>query len=78
MRGVWNGRHSGDGRGTERRLRADFDGLALWQQASADRSLRYLFIACHESVKDRAMAALREIGFSRSFRGLHGTAKRER
>ena len=55
---------------------ADFDGLALWQQASADRSLRYLFIACHESVKDRAMAALREIGFSPvSFRGLHGTAK---
>ena len=55
---------------------AGFDGLALWQQASADRALRYLFIACHESVREAAMAALREIGFSPvSFRGLHGTAK---
>ena len=55
---------------------AGFDGLALWQKASADRALRYLFIACHESVREAAMAALREIGFSPvSFRGLHGTAK---
>ena len=55
---------------------AAFDGLALWREASADRSLRYLFIACHESVKEAAMTALREIGFSPvSFRGLQGTAK---
>ena len=55
---------------------AGFDGLALWQQASADRALRYLFIACHESVREAAMAALREIGFSTvSFRGMTGTAK---
>ena len=52
---------------------AGFDGLALWQQASADRALRYLFIACHESVREAAMTALREIGFSPvSFRGLQG------
>ena len=55
---------------------AGFGGLALWQQASADRALRYLFIACHESVREAAMAALREVGFSPvSFRGLQGTAK---
>ncbi len=55
---------------------AGFGGLALWQQASADRALRYLFIACHESVREAAMTALREIGFSPvSFRGLQGTAK---
>ena len=55
---------------------AGFGGLALWQQASADRALRYLFIACHECVREAAMAALREVGFSPvSFRGLHGTAK---
>ena len=55
---------------------AAFDGLALWREASADRSLRYLFIACHESVSEAAMTALREIGFSPvSFRGLQGTAK---
>ena len=55
---------------------ATFDGLALWREASADRSLRYLFIACHESVNEAAMTALREIGFSPvSFRGLQGTAK---
>ena len=55
---------------------ATFDGLALWREASADRSLRYLFIACHESVNEAAMTALREIGFSpASFRGLQGTAK---
>ena len=55
---------------------AAFDGLALWREASADRSLRYLFIACHESVNEAAMTALREIGFSPvSFRGLQGTAK---
>ena len=53
-----------------------FDGLALWRQASADRSLRYLLVICHESVREQAMAALRETGFSSvSFRGLHGTAK---
>ena len=53
-----------------------FDGLALWRQASADRSLRYLLVLCHESVREQAMAALRETGFSPvSFRGLHGTAK---
>ena len=53
-----------------------FDGLALWRQASADRSLRYLLIVCHESVREQTMAALRETGFSPvSFRGLHGTAK---
>ncbi len=55
---------------------AAFDGLALWREASADRSLRYLFIACHESVNEAAMTALREISFSPvSFRGLQGTAK---
>ena len=53
-----------------------FDGLALWRQASADRSLRYLLVLFHESVREQAMAALRETGFSPvSFRGLHGTAK---
>ena len=53
-----------------------FDGLALWRQASADRSLRYLLVLCHESVREQAMAVLRETGFSPvSFRGLHGTAK---
>ena len=53
-----------------------FDGLALWRQASADRSLRYLLVICHESVREQAMAALRETGFSPvSFRGLHGAAK---
>ena len=55
---------------------AAFDGLALWREASADRSLRYLFIACHESVNEAAMTALREISFSPvSFHGLQGTAK---
>ena len=55
---------------------AAFDGLAIWREASADRSLRYLFIACHESVNEAAMTALREISFSPvSFHGLQGTAK---
>lgn len=51
-------------------------GLLTWQQASSDRSLRYLLVMCHGSVKDRALSALRDLGFSTvSFRGMTGTAK---
>ena len=51
-------------------------GLLTWQQASSDRSLRYLLVMCHGSVKERALSALRDLGFSTvSFRGMTGTAK---
>ena len=51
-------------------------GLLTWQQASRDRSLRYLLVMCHGSVKERALSALRDLGFSTvSFRGMTGTAK---
>ena len=57
-------------------LADSLDGLLTWQQASSDRSLRYLLVMCHGSVKERAMSALRDLGFSTvSFRGMTGTAK---
>ena len=50
-------------------LADSLDGLLTWQQASSDRSLRYLLVMCHGSV-------LRDLGFSTvSFRGMTGTAK---
>ena len=57
-------------------LADSLDGLLAWQQASSDRSLRYLLVMCHGSVKERALSALRDLGFSTvSFRGMTGTAK---
>ena len=57
-------------------LADSLDGLPTWQQASSDRSLRYLLVMCHGSVKERALSALRDLGFSTvSFRGMTGTAK---
>ena len=57
-------------------LADSLDGLLTWQQASSDRSLRYLRVMCHGSVKERALSALRDLGFSTvSFRGMTGTAK---
>ena len=57
-------------------LADSLDGLLTWQQASSDRSLRYLLVMCHGSVKERARSALRDLGFSTvSFRGMTGTAK---
>ena len=57
-------------------LADSLDGLLIWQQASSDRSLRYLLVMCHGSVKERALSALRDLGFSTvSFRGMTGTAK---
>lgn len=57
-------------------LADSLDGLLTWQQASSDRSLRYLLAMCHGSVKERALSALRDLGFSTvSFRGMTGTAK---
>ena len=57
-------------------LADSLDGLLTWQQASSDRSLRYLLVMCHGSVKERALSALRDLGFSTvSFRGMTGTAK---
>ena len=57
-------------------LADSLDGLLTWQQASSDRSLRYLLVMCHGSVKERALSALRDLGFSTvSFRGITGTAK---
>lgn len=57
-------------------LADSLDGLLTWQQASSDRSLRYLLVMCHRSVRERALSALRDIGFSTvSFRGMTGTAK---
>ena len=57
-------------------LADSLDGLLTWQQASGDRSLRYLLVMCHGSVKERALSALRDLGFSTvSFRGMTGTAK---
>ena len=57
-------------------LADSLDGLLTWQQASSDRSLRYLLVLCHGSVKERALSALRDLGFSTvSFRGMTGTAK---
>ena len=57
-------------------LADSLDGLLTWQQASSDRSLRYLLVMCHRSVKERALSALRDLGFSTvSFRGMTGTAK---
>lgn len=57
-------------------LADSLDGLLTWQQASSDRSLRYLLVMCHGSVKERALSALRDLGFSTvSFRGMSGTAK---
>ena len=57
-------------------LADSLDGLLTWQQASSDRSLRYLLVMCHGSVKERALSALRDLGFStESFRGMTGTAK---
>ena len=59
-----------------RALSDSLSGLLTWQQASSDKTLRYLLIACHKSVKERALSALRELGFSTvSFRGLCGTAE---
>ena len=64
---------------TDDALRALSDSLSnllTWQQASSDKMLRYLLIACHKSVKEQALSALRELGFSTvSFRGLCGTAE---
>ena len=58
-------------------LADSLDGLLTWQQASSDRSLRYLLMMCHGSVKERALSALRDLGFSTvSFRGMTGTAKK--
>ena len=57
-------------------LADSLDGLLTWQQASSDRSLRYLLVMCHGSVKERALSALRDLGFSTvSFRGMTGTAR---
>ena len=57
-------------------LADSLDGLLTWQQASSDRSLHYLLVVCHQSVKERALSALRDLGFSTvSFRGMTGTAK---
>lgn len=57
-------------------LADSLDGLLTWQQASSDRSLRYLLVMCHGSVKERALSALRDLGFSTvSFRGMTGTTK---
>ena len=57
-------------------LADSLDGLLTWQQASSDRSLRYLLEMCHGSVKERALSALRDLGFSTViFRGMTGTAK---
>ena len=57
-------------------LADSLDGLLTWQQAASDRSLRYLLVMCHGSVKERALSALRDLGFSTvSFRGMTGTAK---
>lgn len=57
-------------------LADSLDGLLTWQQASSDRSLRYLLVMCHGSVKERALSALRDLGLSTvSFRGMTGTAK---
>lgn len=57
-------------------LADSLNGLLAWQQASSDRSLRYLLVMCHGSVKERALSALRDLGFSTvSFRGMTGTAK---
>ena len=57
-------------------LADSLDGLLTCQQASSDRSLRYLLVMCHGSVKERALSALRDLGFSTvSFRGMTGTAK---
>ena len=57
-------------------LADSLDGLLTWQQASSDRSLRYLLVMCHGGVKERALSALRDLGFSTvSFRGMTGTAK---
>ena len=57
-------------------LADSLDGLLTWQQASSDRSLRYLLVMCHGSVKERALSSLRDLGFSTvSFRGMTGTAK---
>ena len=59
-----------------RALSDSLSGLLTWQQASSDKTLRYLLIACHKSVKEQALSALRELGFSTvSFRGLCGTAE---
>ena len=59
-----------------RALSDSLSGLLTWQQASSDKTLRYLLIACHKSVKEQALSALREFGFSTvSFRGLCGTAE---
>ena len=57
-------------------LADSLDGLLTWQQASSDRSLRNLLVMCHGSVKERALSAMRDLGFSTvSFRGMTGTAK---
>ena len=57
-------------------LADSLDGLLTWQQASSDRSLRYLLVMCHGSVKERALSALRDLGFSTvNSRGMTGTAK---
>ena len=59
-----------------RALSDSLSGLLTWQQASSDKMLRYLLIACHKSVKEQALSALRELGFSTvSFRGMTGTVK---
>ena len=59
-----------------RALSDSLSGLLTWQQASSDKTLRYLLIACHKSVKEQALSALRDLGFSTvSFRGMTGTVK---
>lgn len=59
-----------------RALSDSLSGLLTWQQASSDKTLRYILIACHKSVKEQALSTLRELGFSTvSFRGLCGTAE---
>ena len=56
---------------TDDALKALADSLA-----ASDRSLRYLLVLCQGSVKERALSALRDLGFSTvSFRGMTGTAK---
>ena len=71
----WHGGPECDGRCAQSAGR--FAGRASHrQQASSDRSLRYLLVMCHGSVKERALSALRDLGFSTvSFRGMTGTAK---
>ena len=57
-------------------LAESLDGLLVWRQASADRTQRALLVVYHESVRESAQGALRELGFSPvNFRALRGTAR---